>query len=167
MNIRVIRRLGAVAVLALAAVACESPDLRVPTEADVAARFEATQGVSVHMNGNVAEITVRQPYQQVRRGGTLWAKVGPYIYLFSDEVHGLLVEYGGLAGVRVITTAGSEEVARAFVTRNDMTDVLWRRSKNIAGRARLEGTERPSLLEALVIWGEDRTEFDYNPRFVR
>jgi len=161
-------RLMAVSVLLLACGACERTDLPVPTEEEVAQRFEATPGVSVEMNGNVAEVTVRQPYEQVRRGGTLWAKVGPYIYLFSDEVHNLFLDYPGLAGVRVITTAGSAgEVARALVARDDLSDVLWRRAKNIAGRARLKGTERPSLLENLILWGEERVDHEYNPRFLR
>jgi hypothetical protein len=148
--------------------ACERTDLVVPTEAEVAERFASTPGVSVNMSGNVAEVTVVQPYAQVRRGGTLWAKVGPYIYLFSDEVYTLFTDFSGLAGVRVITTTRSKgEVARAFITRGALTDVLWRRSKNIAGRARRDGTTRPSLLEDLVEWGEDHTTYSYTPRFVR
>ena len=107
-------------------------------------------------------------HAQVRRGGTLWAKVGPYIYLFTEETESLLVDFGGLAGVRVVTTTSSRgEVARAFLRRDAMTDVRWRRAKNIAGRARRDGTERPSLLEELVRWGEDHTEFSYSSRFVR
>lgn len=148
--------------------ACEQTDLLVPTEAQVAERFVATAGVSVQMSGNVAEVTVLQPYSQVRRGGALWAKVGPYIYLFSDEVYTLLHDFSGLAGVRVITTTSSRgEIARAFIRRDGLTDVLWRRAKNIAGQARRDGTARPALLERLVQWGEDRTEYSYNPRFVR
>jgi hypothetical protein len=148
--------------------ACEEAELVVPTEAQVLERFSSTEGVSVLMSGNVAEVTVQQPYAQVRRGGTLWAKVGPYIYLFSDEVLNLLTDFNGLAGVRVITTTRTQgEIARAFVTRDALTDVLWRRSKNIAGLARRDGTKRPSLLEDLVQWGEDHTEYSYNPRFIR
>jgi hypothetical protein len=147
---------------------CEEPDLRVPSAAEVAVYYEGTPGLSVEMSGNVAEITVVQPYAQVRRGGTLWAKVGPYIYLFTEETESLLVDFGGLAGVRVVTTTSSRgEVARAFLRRDAMTDVRWRRAKNIAGRARRDGTERPSLLEELVRWGEDHTEFSYSSRFVR
>lgn len=156
--------LGVVALLS----ACEPVELIVPTESQVAARFAATESVTVRMSGNVAEVTVLQPYSQVRRGGTLWAKVGPYIYLFSDEVHTLLTDFNGLAGVRVITRTSTQgEIARAFITRDALTDVLWRRGKNIAGRARRDGTTRPVLLEDLVEWGEDRTEYSYNSRFMR
>jgi hypothetical protein len=148
--------------------ACEETERLVPTESQVLERFSATDGVTIQMSGNVAEVTVLQPYSQVRRGGTLWAKVGPYIYLFSDEVHTLLTDFSGLAGVRVITTTRTRgEIARAFILRSDLSDVLWRRSKNIAGRARRDGTKRPSLLEALVQWGEDHAEHTYSPRFVR
>ncbi len=148
--------------------ACEQSELIVPTTSQVSERFSATESVTVVMSGNVAEITVLQPYSQVRRGGNLWAKVGPHIYLFSDEAYSLLTDFSGLAGVRVITTTRTQgEIARAFIRRDALTDVLWRRAKNIAGRARVDGTKKPSLLEDLVEWGEDRTEFSYNPRFTR
>ena len=160
----VVAGLGLIMVLG----ACDTSEVVVPDADDVAARFSSTAGVSAKMSGNVAEITVLQPYSQVRRGGALWAKVGPYIYLFSDEVYALFNDFDGLAGVRVITTTSSQgEVARAFIVRDAMSDVLWRRSMNIAGRARRDGTDRPSVLEELVGWGEDRTEHSYSPRFVR
>jgi hypothetical protein len=155
-------------VLAVGAIGCEAVDRQVPTVDEVEAYYEGTPGITVEMSGNVAEITVVQPYSQVRRGGTLWAKVGPYIYLFSQETESLFLDFGGLAGVRVITTTSSRgEVARVFLTRDELSDVLWRRAKNIAGLARRDGTERPSLLEDLVQWGEDHTEYEYDPRFVR
>jgi len=33
--------------------------------------------------------------------------------------------------------------------------------------ARVGGTRRPVLLEALVEWGEDHTDFEYNTEFMR
>ena len=111
---------------------------------------------------------VRQSSDQLRRGGMLWAKVGPYVYLFSEETHQLFLDYSGLAGVRVMTqTAGGASVANALLRRDELTDVLWRRGLNIAGRARRDGTGRITLLEDLIEWGEDHTEFEYNERYVQ
>jgi hypothetical protein len=121
--------------------------------------------LSVVMRGNVAEVTITQPAQQLRRGGSLWAKVGPYVLLFSEPTQELFEDYPGLAGIRVITTSAGAEVARALLARSTLTEVTWRRALNIAGLARRDGTERPTLLEDLVRWGEDHTEHQYNPRF--
>ena len=112
--------------------------------------------------GNVAVLTVDQDANQLRRGGPLWAKVGPYVFLFSEETRRLLEDFDGLAGVRVTTMVGRAEVASALLTHSELSDVLWARSLNIAGRARLEGTNRMTLLEDLVDWGEAHTEFTYN-----
>jgi hypothetical protein len=57
-------------------------------------------------------------------------------------------------------------VASALLSYDELTDVLWRRSLNISGLARRDGTERVTLLEDLIEWGEDHTEFQYNPRYV-
>ena len=87
--------------------------------------------------------------------------------LFTQETQQLFRDYPGLAGVRVITrTPDRGEVARVFLVRDTLTDVLWRRSLNIAGRARQDGTRRPSLLEDLVRWGEDHTEYEYNREII-
>lgn len=141
-------------------------EVALPTEAEVAAYYSYEGGVKAALNGNVAEITVPQPANQLRRGGSLWAKVGPYILLFSDETRRLLAEHPALAGVRVITTvAGGPEVARARLVRTELTDLQWRRALNIAGRARKDGTERPTLLDDLVRWGEEHTDYSYNKRY--
>jgi len=116
----------------------------------------------------VAMVVVRQSADQLRRGGTLWARVGPYIYLFSEETRGLFRDYTGLAGVRVVTrVSGGTTVGNALLKRDELTDVLWRRSLNISGLARRDGTERITLLEDLIFWGEDHTEFEYNERYAR
>ena len=66
----------------------------------------------------------------------------------------------------MITTApGGTEVARATLLRSSLNDLTWRRALNIAGLARRDGTEQLTLLEDLIGWGEDRTEFEYNPRY--
>ncbi len=156
-----------VALSAWAFVACgPQTEAVMPSAAEVAAYYSYEGGVKAALNGNVAEITVAQPANQLRRGGALWAKVGPYILLFSDETRHLLDENPAVAGVRIITTvAGGPEVARALVSRTELSDLQWRRALNIAGRARKEGTERPTLLEDLVRWGEEHTEYEYNRRF--
>ena len=72
-----------------------------------------------------------------------------------------------MSGARVITrTRDDREVARAFLNRGALNELTWRRARNIAGKARTEGTRRPVLLEDLVKWGQDHTEFGYNKDFV-
>ena len=145
----------------------ERPELVVPTAAEVEGYYASVADLGVEMSGNVAVITVVQSANQLRRGGSLWAKVGPYIYLFSEETRQLLEDFQGLAAVRVATrTAGGSEVAHAMLTRDELSDVLWRRSLNIAGQARRDGTDRPALLEDLIRWGEDHTEYEYSARYI-
>lgn len=139
-----------------------------PSAEEVEALYTSTSRLSVEMSGNVAEVTVVQDAQQLRRGGSLWARVGPYIYLFSDATRDAFVQYNGLAAVRVITVApGGTEVARATLLRGTLNELTWRRALNISGLARRDGTEQLTLLEDLVRWGEDRSEFEYNPRYQR
>jgi hypothetical protein len=157
-----------VAVAAVLAAACEEPDLRVPTASEVASHYSVDGRIETDVSGNVAELVVYQPADQLRRGGSLWAKVGPYVFLFSDATRELFSDFPGLAAVRVITRHPSgTEVARAMLLRSTLNELTWRRALNIAGRARLEGTQRVSLLEDLIRWGEDRTDFVYNPRYTR
>jgi hypothetical protein len=147
---------------------CESRDLTVPTAGEVEEAFTYEGALSVSMSGNVAEVKVSQPEQHLRRGGSLWAKVGPYVILFSEESENLFRSYPGLAGIRVVTTTpGGLEVARALLPRDTLNDLTWRRALNIAGQARRDGTRHPTLLENLVRWGEDHTEYDYNPRYTQ
>lgn len=151
---------------ALATGCAPASEVALPDAESVAGYYSYDGSLEARLNGNVAEITVAQPAAQLRRGGALWARVGPYVLLFTEETHRLLEENPGLAGVRVITRVeDGPEVARALLIRGELSGVLWRRSLNIAGRARREGTERPTLLEDLVRWGEDHTEFEYNPRY--
>ena len=145
----------------------EPTDLTLPTEDDVAAYYQTDRDIEAEIVGNVAVIRVNQSAQQLRTGGSLWAKVGPYIFLFSDETQQLFLDFSGLAAVRVITTVGEAEVANALLTHDELSDVLWRRSLNISGLARRDGTNRMTLLEDLVAWGEDHTEFTYNERYTR
>jgi hypothetical protein len=159
---------GGVLVLSILFAGCEEVDLTIPSASAVEEAFQYEGSLSATMNGNVAEIIVTQPERQIRRGGTLWAKVGPYVVLFSEETETLFREYPGLAGIRVVTTVpGGTEVARALLPRDTLNDLTWRRALNISGLARRDGTRRPTLLEDLVRWGENHTSYDYNPRFTR
>ena len=151
----------------LAAACVEAPQLTLPSADEVEGYYASETDLSAEINGNVAVVTVVQSANQLRRGGSLWARVGPYIYLFTEETHRLLEDFPGLAAVRVETqTAGGVPVASALLTRDELSGVLWRRSLNIAGQARRDGTERPGLLEDLIRWGEDHTEHEYSERYV-
>lgn len=157
-----------VAATLLLMAACQPPtDLTLPSAADVEGYYESTLGLEAEIVGNVATVTVLQDPQQLRRGGSLWAKVGPYVYLFTEETYQLFEDYSGLAAVRVVTQVGDAQVASALLARSELSDVLWRRGMNIAGRARRDGTGQVTLLEDLVGWGESHTEFEYNARFTR
>lgn len=156
----------ALAAAATVAACVEQPDLPVPSAAEVESYYSSVSDLTVEINGNVASIAVVQSASQLRRGGTLWARVGPYIYLFTEETHRLFEDFPGLAAVRVSTqTAGGVPVATALLTRDELSGVLWRRSLNIAGQARRDGTERPALLEDLIDWGEEHTEHEYSERY--
>ena len=159
--------LGALLVT-LATPGCEAPEaLAIPTAEQVEGYYDYELGFEADVVGNVATITVTQDPQQIRRGGSLWAKVGPYVFLFTEETHSLFEAFPGLAGVRVVTQVGGAEVASALLGRGELSDVLWQRGKNIAGRARRDGSSQVTLLEDLVEWGESHTEFEYNSRFIR
>lgn len=152
----------------MVAVGCEEVDLSLPNATQVETAYLYGGGLTASINGNVAEVTIVQSTRDLQRGGTLWAKVGPYVLLFSEETEQLFRDYPGLAAVRAVTvTRGGTEVARALLSREELNDITWRRAKNIAGLARRDGTRRPSLLEDLVEWGEDHTAFEYDPQFSR
>lgn len=173
MNRRMMRR-GSAALLLCALAACDRilpqrPDLTLPAAEEVE-RVYAAQGVDadVALSGNVVELRVTQDPRQLQRGGSLWARVGPYIYVFSPGTREVFETWGGVSAVRAITlTPSGEEVARALLTRDRLNDITWRRALNILGTALQEGTERPSRLDALVEWGEENTEYRYNPDYVQ
>lgn len=139
-----------------------------PAAEEVEPFYDSSGGVdSVRVNGNVVVIHVEQPYQQIQRGGSLWARVGPFVYLMSPSTRSVFEAFPGVAGVRVVThLPDGTEVARAMLRRDAMSDVLWRRSLNILGTALEGGRENPRKLELLTEWGEERTEFRYNPDYV-
>ena len=163
------RLLAVLFALAFMVAGCTEPtDFTLPTSEEITRYYESGTVLEAEVRGNVAVVTVQQSAAQIRRGGSLWAKVGPYIYLFTEETFELLQDFPGLGGVRVKTqTAGGSEIASVILPREELTGVLWRRSLNIAGRARLNGTEQITLIEDLIEWGEGHTDFDYNPRYVQ
>lgn len=165
--------LAAAAVLVFAAcdrILPHRADLTLPPISEVEAIYEQnglTNG-SFAFNGNVIEITVPQQEDQIRRGGSLWARVGPYIYLFTPATREVFETWEGVAAVRVVTKLpGGAEIARARLDRGRLSDIQWQRALNILGRALQEGTDRPVLIEELVLWGEEYTEHRYNPSYVR
>lgn len=140
-----------------------------PTQQELATHYAGHGGVlEVETSGNVVELQVRQSYRQLERGGSLWARVGPFVYLFTPATRQLFQDYPSVAAVRVVTVLPhGEEVARAMLRRDAMGDVLWTRSLNILGWALQEGQKSPRRLEQLTDWGEAHTEFSYNPDYVR
>ena len=154
-------------VVVIAAGCAEQSGLPLPNAGEVETYYEVDAALEAQVVGNVATVRIAQDPTLIRRGGALWAKVGPYIYLFSEETHQLFLDYPGLAGVRFVTYVGDADVASALLERAELSDVLWRRAKNIAGQARRDGSSRVTLLEDLVEWGEDHTEYEYNSRFTR
>ena len=71
----------------------------------------------------------------------------PYVLLFSKETQQLFQDYPAVAGVRVITKVkGGPEVARALLTRTELSDVLsgGGRSTSRARRARAAPTSPAS-----------------------
>lgn len=149
-----------------AAFACTS-DLNVPTKEQVDSAYVYQGEWEAEVVGNVAEIRIAQSSEQLRRGGTLWAKVGPYIFLFSQETRDLFESFNGLAAVRVVTTdTRGNEVARALLRRDVLNGITWGHALTVSGRARRDGSTRPSRIEALVNFGEEHTDFEYAERYV-
>lgn len=154
------------AAIVLTASACNEEDLTLPTQSEIESYF-AQQDVDVSLTGNVVLVTVVQSATQLRRGGSLWAKVGPYIYLFSEPTQQLLTNHPGVGGVRVITqTSGGTRIASVLLRRDALNDITWRRARNLAALARRDGSTQITLLGDLVRYGEERTEHEYSSRWV-
>ncbi|HUF50038.1 MAG TPA: hypothetical protein VMN60_04360 [Longimicrobiales bacterium] len=128
---------------------------------------ENSLAATMHYSGNVVELVIQQPPEQLRRGGSLWARVGPYIYLFSPGTREVFEHYRAVAGVRVITQAGGVEIARALLLRDRLNDLTWPRALRLLSDALERGTERPSTLDRLVQFGEANAQFQYNPDYLQ
>lgn len=164
--------------LLAAVVGCDSMDRimdrirgRSDTMPDVAtaeAYFQEHRHIlELSIDGNIVQMRVQQPIRQILRGGSLWARVGPYVYLLSPGVQTLFEEHRAVAGVRVTTVLPhGEEVAWAMLRRDALSDINWRRAHNLLGLALQSGSEQPRRLEELRIWGEQHTEYWYNPAYI-
>lgn len=157
----------AVAVGALAAGcddgADEGPELPGPSA------LEGIYGerAEVSLNGNVVDVRARQDPRQLERGGSIWARVGPYIFLFSPQTQEIFERWPGVAAVRVRTVTGGENwVGEATLRRDALNAITWKEARRRVTRAREQGTEKPGYMEDLVGYGEERTDFRYNPDYV-
>jgi hypothetical protein len=153
------------------AVGCEGPgrsDLPPPPSARVVEGYYSYGGrLEVEITGNVARVTVEVDPEPFERGGDLWAKGMPYLFLFSAGTKALFDEHPGLGGVRLVTRhPGGDIMAEALLARGTLNDFSWQRALQLAARARTEASERPGRMRDLVLWGEDHTEFMYNPRYI-
>lgn len=143
----------------------DTEELHLPTGPEIEDMYGS--GAEVSLNGNVIDVRVVQEDRHLERGGVLWAKVGPYIYLFSPQTRDVFQEYNGVAAVRVRTfTEEGDRIAEAMLRRDELNSITWREARALIGRARTEGTEKPGYLEDLVSYGEDHTSYEYNPRYV-
>ena len=165
------RRYAPIAIVAVltatVAGACRGEaDPQLPTNAEI--RNLYGPAADVLLKGNVVDVQVVQENSQLQRGGAVWAKVGPYIYLFSPPTQRLFELFPGLAGVRVRTVDESGTwVADALLRRGALNSVTWKTAMLKSARARSEGTKRPSYIIDLTRYGEEQTEFKYNSKYVR
>ena len=58
-------------------------------------------------------------------------------------------------------------VARAILPQGTLNSVTWPRAVNLVGKARLEGTSRPSYILDLIEYGEETAEHEYSTRYVK
>lgn len=153
-----------------ALVACEvdRPPPVTPTADQVARYYEYAGDLSVEMSGNVAQVSVQIDQEEYRMGGRVWAMASPYIFLISPATRDAFNDYSGLGGVRVIVEYGDgSTVAQALLRRTELNEVTWQQALNVAARARSEGTESPGFMRDLVQWGEEHTDFQYNPEHIQ
>lgn len=159
---------AAASLLALSACGVGDDSARDLPSASALEDLYGTSRATAHLNGNVVDVRVQQDPRQIDRGGRLWARVGPYIYLFSPQTQELFARWSGVAAVRVRTLVGEREgqwVAEATLRRDALNALTWRNARRVVGRARNEGTDKPGYLEDLIDYGEDRTDYRYNPEY--
>jgi predicted small lipoprotein YifL len=153
----------AVALVGIAACGDGDRDFRLPPADSAAAAYG--EAVEAEASGNLLEVRIEMAEDMVR-GGRIWARSGPYFYLFSPPTRDLFRAYPDLAAVRVVTlTPRGEEIARAELRRDALSDPRWTEALGRSAIAQRDGTERPRALEELTFFGEDHTEYRYNPEF--
>jgi hypothetical protein len=120
------------------------------------------EGTTAEFNGNLLAITGPMEPEHIRGGGQLWARSGPYFFLFNVHIRDLMVEYPDIAAVRAtVVTADGDYLASATLNRDRMNEFRWREALAQSSLAQRQGTENPRLIEQLVRFGQDNTEYDY------
>jgi hypothetical protein len=151
-----------VILLVVTMIGCERADREwvLPDAAEVAAWYG--EGAEAHFDGNRLEIRGTIDPDYLRRGGRLWARSGPYFYLFNVHIHQLLVDYPDIAAVRAIAlTPSGEELAVATLARGGMNEPRWQEAMARVAIAQRDGTRNPRVVEQLIQFGEDHTEYSY------
>lgn len=158
--------LAVAAVVWLGACTSEPEGPRLPSSD----RLEGLYGdrAAVSLKGNVVDVRIEQSDRQLRRGGRLWARVGPYIYLLSPQTREIFQTYDGVAAVRARTVSESGEwIAEALLRRDALNPITWKDARRVVARARRQGTDKPGYLEDLVRFGEEHTDYRYNRSFLQ
>lgn len=164
------RRGSALLVLAalagLAACSSEPEGPSLPTDRQLDGMYG--DRATATLNGNVVDLRIEQPSRQLERGGRLWARVGPYIFLFSPQTRELFDTFSGVAAVRARTVSESDEwVAEATLRHDTLNPITWQDARRVVARARRQGTDKPGFLEDLIRFGEEHTEYRYNETFLQ
>jgi hypothetical protein len=137
-------------------------ELALPAAGAAQARYG--DDVAAAMNGNVLELEIPLS-AELLRGGEIWERGAPYLYLFSTATRDLFTEYPGLAAVRATALApDGKVVATALLLRETLTETRWKHAIALAAVAQQQGTTRPRALEELIYWGDDHTEHEYRNR---
>lgn len=135
-------------------------EMVLPAPDSVAAWFG--DGTEARLSGNVLEIRGEVDPDYLRRGGSLWRRSSAYFYLFNPQIRDVLTEYPDLAAVRAITFDGDRgEVARATLHARALNEYEWRDAIALASLAQREGTQHLRHIDALIRFGEEKTEYEY------
>lgn len=156
------RSIAAAVAVALALIGCgdAAREPVLPEPDSVAVWFG--EGTEAELSGNVLEIRGVVDPDYLRRGGSLWRRSSPYFYLFNPRIRDVLTEYPDLAAVRAITFDGSGgEVARATLHARALNEYEWRDALALASLAQREGTQNLRHIDALIRFGEEKTEYGY------